>query len=232
MSIISGASAGQGSLRSREGDVADEPPDVHPDASRELQAVNSTKGLGTRSLYFVRISGRDAAPHPFTLRQWINGHFRTDQPSFKTVMEGCSFGKLKVVSKGGIDVTVDGYVRDYKNFGEWVINATAKAEARLGKSLYSMADTVVFCSPRNVTDLTAVALQNGNRIHINSRVCQSLSMLMHEFGHNLNLLHSGRGTDEYGDVTVSSRTTKPLDALSLGDFSLQTLLIPGNDGLQ
>jgi hypothetical protein len=169
--------------------MSERAPQVESAARRDLQtlypAVNSTKGLSTRSLYFVRVSGQDAAPHPFTLNQWINGHFRTDTTSFKTVMEDCSFGKLRVVSNGGIDVTVDGYVRDYNHFGEWVTNATAKAEAILGRSLYSMADHVVFCSPRNVTTLTAVALQDGNRIHINSRVCQSLSILMHEFGHNV-----------------------------------------------
>jgi hypothetical protein len=212
LSILSGTHARQGSVRAlRQGRVVDssvEPtePGVHPQASRDLQStfpvVNSTKGLGTKSFYFIRISCRDCAPHPFTLNQLINTHFRTDTTSFKTVIEDCSFGKLRVVSNGGIDVTVDGGVANYGHFGDWVLNATAKADAALGRSVYTMADQIFFCSPRNVTSLTAVALQNGNRIHANSLLCQSLSTMMHEFGHNMNLLHSGIGNDEYADVTV------------------------------
>jgi hypothetical protein len=93
-----------------------------------------------------------------------------------------------------MDVTVDGLVRDYPSFPLWVTNATAKAEAILNRPLTSMADHIVFCSPVNATGLTAVGSFDGGRIHINSRYCKSLSLLMHEFGHNVRRARLLRGS--------------------------------------
>jgi Gametolysin peptidase M11 len=179
----------------------DRDPSASINATRNLQVVYSTRSLGTRSFYFVRVSAVDATPHPFSLQQWIDVHFRTNGTSFKTVLEACSFGKLKLIINGGLDVTVDGSYKDYARPSDWLDAAVAKAGEALGKDVYTMADHIVFCQPRNATWWTAIGPQNGNRINMHATTCNSLSALAHEFGHNLNLLHSAEGTNKYGDLT-------------------------------
>jgi hypothetical protein len=127
--------------------------------------------------------------------------------SFKTVVEGCSFGKLKVVSNGGMDVTLDRPLLTYNDKYEFVAEAQAKVEAALGYPMDRLADHIVYCQPRDfLPNWIAVGIQNGNRINIHGTRCLSLSLLMHEWGHNLNLLHSGTANgDEYGDMTGTLR---------------------------
>jgi Gametolysin peptidase M11 len=206
LTVLSGTSAKEGSLRSRSDPdaAAEADPAVHPDSERDLQTTPvtySTRSIGTRSLYFVRVTAVDATPHSFTLQNWIETHFRTNGTSFKTVLEECSFGKLKVVSNGGLDVTVDGSYKNYTSPSSWLGAAIQKADQALGKSVYTMADHVVFCQPRNASWWTAIGPQNGNRINMHATTCMSLSVLVHEFGHNLNLLHSSQGGNTYGDYT-------------------------------
>jgi hypothetical protein len=111
-------------------------------------------------------------------------------------------GKLRVVSNGGIAVTVPGKLSDYTDFTRWVTEAVKVATARLGRDVNSMADHLAFCSPPDTTPgYTAVGLQNGNRINVQGRYCMSMSLLLHEFGHNFNLLHSGIRADPYADTT-------------------------------
>jgi hypothetical protein len=161
-------------------------------ASRDLQAVNSTKGLGTRSFYYVLINCQDCTPHSFTLDQWRDSHFRTSGTSFKTVMETCSNGKHQVRYNGGMTVTVPGFARDYTFFGMYVGNATAIATQTLGRDVNGMADTIIYCSPMNSAPLVGVGLQNGNRLHMNSKYCRSLSVMAHEYGHTVRFVSSAR----------------------------------------
>jgi hypothetical protein len=181
--------------------------------------VNSTKSLGTRSFFLVRVSALDSTPHPFTLRQWVRTHFRTHYrhhggqdpgdlaelipaTSFKTVVEGCSFGKLRVVCRGAIDVTLDRPINTYGRFSEFVNEAAPKVEAILGYKVDDLADHIVYCSPPDGPFFYGVGVQDGNRVNVHSKFCLSLSVLMHEWGHNLNLYHSGTPNgDEYGDMT-------------------------------
>jgi hypothetical protein len=186
----------------RDADTVESEPEVAPRSVRNLQAVNSTKSLGTRTFYFIRISVAGSAPHNFTLNHWIQTHFRTNGTSFKTTLEACSMGKLTVVSNGGMDVTVPGTVSNYTHFGQYVTEAVKIANARLGRDVYTMANHFAFCSPRDAApDWVAVGMQNGNRINVQGKYCMSMSLLIHEFGHNFNLLHSSEGGDAYGDMT-------------------------------
>jgi hypothetical protein len=168
-------------------------PEVHPESARDLQTTFSTKSVGSRTLYFVLISVRGSAPHPFTLQQLISNHFRTDRPSFKTTIERCSMGRLRVRSNGGMALTVPGTLRDYPDFYMWVGAAEKIASSRLRKSVYSMAQHVVFCAPRDAPFWGAVALQNGNRINMHGKVCMSMSAMVHEFGHNVRFAWFLRG---------------------------------------
>jgi Gametolysin peptidase M11 len=106
-----------------------------------------------------------------------------------------------LVSNGGLDVTVDGSYKDYVKPRDWLNAAVAKAGAVLDKDVYTMADHIVFCQPRNATWWAATGIVNGNRINLHATTCASLSVLVHELGHNLNLLHSAEGTNSYGDET-------------------------------
>jgi hypothetical protein len=111
-------------------------------------------------------------------------------------------GKLKAVSNGGIDVTVPGTLSDYTDFTMWVSEAVKVASAALGRDVYAMADHFAFCAPPDAApNWGAVGLQNGNRINIHGKYCMSMSVLLHEFGHNFNLMHSGIGSDPYADMT-------------------------------
>lgn len=201
---ISGAIGVKHSLRYKVGD-SDVPVEAEldflPNNTRYLQAEYSTKSLGTRSFFFVRVTARDATPHPFSLHEWIDMHFRTDTTSFKTVIEGCSFWKLKVINVGGIDVTLDGSYRDYDRPSHYLDAAREKVEAAFDAPVASLADHVVYCQPRNASWWTAIGPQDSNRINMHATACTSLSMLAHEFGHNLNLLHSGQDDNRYGDQT-------------------------------
>lgn len=206
-----GAFAKEGSLRTREGpdavyadDQAEfdaDEPQVAPEAHRDLPAVNSTRSLGTRTFYFVRVSVQDSIPHAFSLQQWMNAHFQTATTSFKTVLEACSFGKLRVVNNGGIDVMADGSYKNYTAPSKWLAEAVKQANKKLGKDVYTMANHILFCQPRNASWWTAIGPQNGNRINMHSTTCMSLSVLTHEFGHNMNLLHAAEGNKPYGDET-------------------------------
>jgi Gametolysin peptidase M11 len=211
ITLCFGAFAKEGSLRVREGPDAlyaddqaefdEDEPQVDSSAFRDLQAINSTKSLGTRTFYFVRVSVRDSTPHTFSLQQWMNAHFQTVTTSFKTVLESCSFGKLRVVNNGGIDVTAAGSFKDYGRPSTWLAEAVKQANLKLGKDVFTMANHIIFCQPRNATWWTAIGPQNGNRVNMHSTTCMSLAVLVHEFGHNMNLLHASEGTNTYGDET-------------------------------
>jgi Gametolysin peptidase M11 len=202
--VVSEAIGVSHSLRYKGGDskgAVEAELDFLPNSPRSLQAHYSTKSLGTRTFFFVRVSARDATPHPFSLQEWIDMHFRTDTTSFKSVIEGCSFWKLKVVNVGGMDVMLDGSVHDYDRPSHYLDAARAKVEIALDAPVTSLADHVVYCQPRNASWWTAIGPQDSNRINMHATTCTSLSVLVHEFGHNLDLLHSGQDDNRYGDET-------------------------------
>lgn len=169
--------------------------------TRSLQATFSTKSLGTRTMFLVRVSARDSAPHEFSLHEWIDMHFGTDTTSFKSVIEGCSFSKLQVVNVGGIDVMLDGSVHGYDRPSDFLDAARTKVETALGAPIESLADHIVYCQPLDATWWTAIGPQDSNRINMHGSTCTSLSVLAHEFGHNLDLLHAGQDSRRYGDGT-------------------------------
>jgi Gametolysin peptidase M11 len=150
--------------------------------------------MGTKSLYVVRVSTPDSR-HSKSLSQLISGMFSTSSTSFQSQYRACSFGKLTWRSAGGMDVTLDNRVSAYTSPSQLAEAAIRKVEARIGRSISSLADKIVFCQPPGTSGWIAVATVNGWRVNVSSGYCLSLSTLMHEVGHTLGLLHSGTSYD-------------------------------------
>jgi hypothetical protein len=146
--------------------------------------------MGTKTLYVVRVSTPDSR-HSKSLSQLISGMFSTTSPSFQSQYKACSFGKLTWKSAGGMDVTLDGRVSSYASPSQLAEAAIRKVEARIGRSISTLADKIVFCQPPGTSGWIAVATVNGWRVNVSSGFCLSLSTLMHEVGHTMGLLHSG-----------------------------------------
>jgi hypothetical protein len=72
-------------------------------------------------------------------------------------------------------------------------------QAKGVSSLTSLADKIVFCQPGVVGGWLAAAPVNHWQLSFNDKWCMSHSASMHEMGHSLGLLHSGKGDDDYGD---------------------------------
>ncbi|KAL3935127.1 MAG: hypothetical protein SGBAC_009289 [Bacillariaceae sp.] len=70
-----------------------------------------------------------------------------------------------------------------------------------GTSHTGMASHVMYCLPEGAFSGVGYAIMNSALSVYNNELCTSVSAQMHEVGHNLNLGHSGMGSDEYGDQT-------------------------------
>jgi hypothetical protein len=77
--------------------------------------------------------------------------------------------------------------------------ATTKLQEIFGVSAWSLADHVMYCMPDNAMTDVAYAYVNSWLSVYNDDWCNKPSAQVHELGHNLNLAHSGEGTNVYGD---------------------------------
>jgi len=147
-------------------------------AARHLQWL-STKSLGTRTLFIVRVSAPDSS-HPKSLLDLQQFAFRNDTVSFKRQYEACSQGKLKWQSAGGADIMLSNPIASYKKPVNLVDEAQMKLEALYGKQAKEIADHVFFCNPPNSISFTAVAPVDSWRVNSHASICTSLSVWMHE----------------------------------------------------
>lgn len=147
-------------------------------AHRHLQWL-TTKSLGTRSLFYVRVSAPDSS-HPKSLLQMQQIIFRTNTTSFKTQYEGCSNGKLKWTNGGGADIMLSNPIASYLKPANLVNEAQQKLEALYGKPANQIANHVFFCNPPNSITFTAVAGVDSWRVNSHASICTSMSTVMHE----------------------------------------------------
>lgn len=158
--------------------------------------------FGTKSLMVVRVSTADGVEPDYSLNEMRQGIFY-NAVSMKSQFEACSFGKLKWIDAGGLDVRLDQPLSAFKRPVDLVNAAQDKIMAQMPnlRAVSDLADRVIFCQPPGTGNWLAVAPINHWRVNMNNDWCLSLSALMHEMGHTKGLLHSGRGPVVYGDKT-------------------------------
>jgi Gametolysin peptidase M11 len=170
-----------------------------PHRWRHLQENPST--IGARDIFIVRVSTTDSTPTK-TLDELKSGMISMNRVSFQSQFYRCSFGQLQWRLTGGIDVRLQASIRSFGRPSQLLAEAQEAAKAKLGvDDLRNVADHVVFCQPPGTDGWIAVGAVNHWYSNFNNDYCLSLSVLMHEVGHNFGLLHSGRGGVEYGDVS-------------------------------
>jgi len=173
---------------------------------------------GNVTMLFVSVRERNAGfdpPHQDTIE-----HLFSDRPgSVVRQMYDCSFGKYNIrpaegsgIVNGYLKVNVPHSIQGWSVFDVMNDRVLPVLEAYGGEAAY---DHVVFCIPQGTLfygreDWTAYAWVNAGRSVYNGQRCGSMTITMHELGHNLGLDHANRyyeyadttGVMGYGDKTV------------------------------
>eukprot|EP00816_Leptocylindrus_hargravesii_P009684 CAMPEP_0196803776 /NCGR_PEP_ID=MMETSP1362-20130617/3256_1 /TAXON_ID=163516 /ORGANISM="Leptocylindrus danicus, Strain CCMP1856" /LENGTH=651 /DNA_ID=CAMNT_0042175603 /DNA_START=64 /DNA_END=2019 /DNA_ORIENTATION=+ len=169
--------------------------------------------VGDKEMLAIRVVAPDASTTS-SESEISDSWFGTsgDPVNLKSQYAACSYGQLRcegaskttstgvTVSDGVYTVelsnTVSGVHRDIVR--DWVLT---EGDAILG-SIKSQFDHVMLCLPPGTRgDWIAYAYINWYLSIYNDEWCNYVSGQMHEIGHNLNLAHSGEGSEEYGDRT-------------------------------
>lgn len=172
-----------------------------PHEARRLQMLNVVPQVGVLSLIIVRVSVRNSEP-PMSLKKLERVLFE-DNISVRNQYAACSFGKLTFEFKNGIDLFVDNRIGTFGSGAALLDSAQRVLLKRRPEvtSLEQVADRVLYCLAPGTPGWIANAGLGHYRININGEWCLSLSAVMHELGHTLGLLHSGKGDLKYGDET-------------------------------
>jgi Gametolysin peptidase M11 len=158
---------------------------------------------GNKTIAIVRISA-PGSPNRFPKARLEKVWFGSDR-SFQTQMSACSFGQLNWRSAGVHDVRLLQNVSTFASREEMQFAVEQQLRNQTGGSMTELADKVVFCYPKNSPgEWLASASLHGWRAMFNDGWCGSLSAAMHEIGHTVGLLHSGKSDTEkweYSDTT-------------------------------
>ena len=185
------------------------------------------QSFGNRSVLVVRVSGTNESPVE-TVEQLAGAVFGLGSQALNNSMRAqygrCSFSRLDFRPASGNDNMYNGVVDIQLGYSlrgsgasQVVRDAIRSVRGLLGLAspLKANFDHVMFCVARGTTlvlpgelnpnpNWVAHAELTGWRSFYNSDWCDSLSLLMHEIGHNLGLSHSGTdsyGVDVYGDTS-------------------------------
>ena len=176
------------------------------------------RSMGTLQILVVRVIGSDNSQISASAGQLKDDIF-TDSVSLKTQMAACSKDQLiiepaGVGTSGIVDVQIDIPV-DGANTPD-VENAAFRKAENLYTADWDTFDLVMFCVPYGSSNgskknWVAYAYVNGYTSYYNDPWCQRVSTQMHEVGHNMNLGHSGKGSDPYGDKSTMMGYSYPID---------------------
>jgi hypothetical protein len=183
--------------------------DYVPDHGRRLAVTT-----GTKNMLAIRVVAADTsttASEDEISDSWFGTY--DDPVNLKSQYSACSYGALTcnaaskttstgvAVSNGVYEVTIgntvsgeaDGVIRDA---------VVAAGNSALG-NMQNQFDHVMLCLPPGTSGgWIGYAYINWYLSVFNDDWCTYLSIQMHEIGHNLDLAHSGEGTNQYGDQTA------------------------------
>ncbi|KAL7449014.1 hypothetical protein ACHAWC_001121, partial [Mediolabrus comicus] len=183
--------------------------DYVPDHGRRLAVTT-----GKKNMLAIRVVAADTsttASEDEISDSWFGTY--GDPVNLKSQYAACSYDALQcnaasktttsgvAVSNGVYEVTIgntvsgaaDSTIRDA---------VVAAGNSALG-NMQSQFDHVMLCLPPGTSGgWIGYAYVNWYLSVFNDNWCTYLSIQMHEIGHNLNLAHSGEGTNQYGDQTA------------------------------
>jgi hypothetical protein len=167
---------------------------------------------GISSVLLVRVTATDGSVslNADTISDRVFGSSGTVRSTFSD----CSFGKLQLEPATGPSV-VDGVVElsvDMNFQGQTIKSLENTLSTALTSKIGSVhhLDHVAFCVPAGTSlsgnqNLLAYAYVGNQRSVFNNENCGYLSTIVHEFGHNMGLGHSGEGRELYGDQSGISK---------------------------
>jgi len=167
------------------------------------------KKTGELNTLVVRVIDEDNNVADFSNTEMYNNIF-DDVVCLKNQYAGCSHNAINIVAaqnptdsgtavNGVVDIQIDAKISEGSDVME--NEATKAAKATFGGNLNDF-DLVMYCQPQTGTNWIAYAYLNSYRSFYNNEWCKSVSVHMHEVGHNLGLHHSGiLGGSEYADKT-------------------------------
>ena len=177
-------------------------------------------GLGNRTVLIVRVSGSDDSPEESveTLAGAVFGlGSQALTNSMRAQFQRCSFSKIDFLpassfsqlNNGVLDIQLNYSLRGKNTLRVWRHAQNSVARQLRIDSFKRNFHHVMFCIARGTThgDRGTEWLAFAHIKHyfsvFNSMRCASLSVLMHEIGHNLGLMHSAGDItgDPYGDTT-------------------------------
>ena len=176
------------------------------DERRRLATVT-----GTKEMLALRVVAADTSTSSSAATisdRWFGTS--GDLVNLKSQMSACSFGQLTCnaankVTSGGPSITNGVYTVTISN------NVNGEADSVIREAIISQAtadlgnlelqfDHIMICVPPGTAgSWIAYAYVDWYLSVYNNDWCNYVSAQMHEIGHNLNLGHSGEGTQEYGD---------------------------------
>jgi len=189
---------------------------ILPQQDRSLQTTSS-RSVGEQTVIVVRVLTNGGTQSPTITQEKLRNNIfgnPTDffRPTVKSQYSKCSNGALSLVpaNTGGsfpgvVDVVLSqnwagikyDLVAQKVLYDAFSVKYTAAQQATF--------DHIMFCMPAEMNgDFIAFATLNDNFSYYSDPWCSKLSATMHELGHNMGVLHSGKyGGSEYDDVTCT-----------------------------
>jgi hypothetical protein len=189
---------------------------VNTDNQEENERRDLAVVAGDRTILVVRVIADDKSTTASEAD--LASYVFDDSVNVATQYKACSHGKLNFKkasnraltgNNGGGDTGISNgvttvRVRMSTNRGDSAMrNAiTSALNQNFGRSSPTqLADHVMYCLPAGTLDGIAYAYLNSwNSVYSNEN-CRSVSIQMHEIGHNLNLGHANENGDAYDDQT-------------------------------
>uniref|UniRef100_A0A7S4EL53 Peptidase M11 gametolysin domain-containing protein n=2 Tax=Pseudo-nitzschia australis TaxID=44445 RepID=A0A7S4EL53_9STRA len=168
-----------------------------PRHHRQRRQNLGSKVSGTKKTLVIRVIDGNNEVIAASKKQLEDDVF-LDPVCLKSQYAACSHNQLIIEQATNIDPlgVIDMKVDNVANTN--AIESEARARAIELYNADTELDLVLFCMP-DVGDWIGYGYYNRFDSWYKGPWCQSVSLQMHEVGHNFNMEHSGLGNDRYGD---------------------------------